>query len=104
MRRGFLRLQDGCRIPNLRRVNSLPFRRAVMGCMLAVVWALEPAAAQEITGAPVEVMIPFPPEPARAKWESILVYELHVTNFTSVAFRLDRVEILAENGAQAASL
>ena len=85
-------------------MNSLPFRRAVIACIGAVVWALEPAAAQEITGAPVEVMIPFPPEPARAKWESILVYELHVTNFTSVAFRLDRVEILAENGAQAASL
>jgi hypothetical protein len=76
-------------------VNFLSFRRAVLLGLVAVVWALEPAAAQEIAGAPVEVMIPFPPEPARGKFESILVYELHVTNFTSVAFRLDRVEILA---------
>jgi hypothetical protein len=83
-------------------VNFLSFRRAVLLGLGAVVWAIEPAAAQDSAG--VEVMIPLAPEPARGKFESILVYELHLTNFTSYSFRLDRVEILAENGAQAASL
>lgn len=83
-------------------MNFIFFRRAVLLGISAVVWALAPAAAQETAGA--EVMIPFPPEPARGKFESILVYELHITNFTSALFRLDRVEILAENGVQAASL
>jgi murein DD-endopeptidase MepM/ murein hydrolase activator NlpD len=53
-------------------------------------------------GVPVDVVVPAPPIPFRgAAGQSHLIYELHITNFSSVEQNLTRIEILSDAGSMA---
>jgi len=64
------------------------------------------AAAQQIAfPPPVEVRIPTPPTITHGGGQSVLPYELHVTNFSRQPLTLQRIEVLnADNGASLATL
>jgi murein DD-endopeptidase MepM/ murein hydrolase activator NlpD len=48
---------------------------------------------------PVEVRIPVPPTPAKANNQTILAYELHVTNFLPSEITLNQVDVFGQDGA-----
>jgi murein DD-endopeptidase len=48
---------------------------------------------------PVEMDVPIAPTPFKAEGETHLVYELHLTNFSSSELTIARVEVLAVSGA-----
>jgi len=48
---------------------------------------------------PVEMRVPLAPTPFKAEGKTHLVYELHLTNFSSAELSLTRVEVLATGGA-----
>jgi hypothetical protein len=50
-------------------------------------------------GPPVEVRIPVPPTPAKANNQTILTYELHVTNFLPSEITLNQVDVFGQDGA-----
>ncbi|MBZ5575501.1 MAG: M23 family metallopeptidase [Acidobacteriia bacterium] len=56
--------------------------------------------------APVEARIPAPPAPVRCNGETVLVYELHLTNFRPRDITLNRIEVFGQgsNGAAPVSI
>jgi hypothetical protein len=64
-------------------------------------WAQPAALAQIIPGEPpAEVRIPFAPVPARVNGQTVLAYELHITNFLPREIGLDRIEVLGDGPAR----
>src|SRR5579871_1219168 len=49
------------------------------------------------TEPPVEVRIPFAPVPATVNGQTVLAYELHITNFLSREITLNRIEVLGDD-------
>src|SRR5215471_11817167 len=49
--------------------------------------------AQAPSDAPVEVRIPFAPIPAKSNGQTILAYELHLTNLIARELKLNRIEV-----------
>jgi hypothetical protein len=56
-------------------------------------------AAVSVRPTPVEVLTPKPPTPVMADGKRVLVYELHITNFGSTPFELQRLEISSQDSA-----
>lgn len=53
-------------------------------------------------GAPIEVVVPAPPIPFRGgAGQSHLIYELHITNFSTETQDLTRIEVLGDTGSMA---
>ena len=62
-----------------------------------LMWAQPIALAQIIPGEPpAEVRIPFAPVPAKVNGQTVLAYELHITNFLPREITLNRIEVLGE--------
>lgn len=57
-----------------------------------------PAAAPRPIDLPVEMMVPLAPTPFKGDGKMHLVYELHLTNFSSQELTLTRLEIMAADG------
>jgi murein DD-endopeptidase len=72
---------------------------SAVGCGLALALGSlsSPAAAQSL-GAPIELSVSAPPVPASAAGKTHLVYELHVTNYSSRAFTVTSVDVLSVGG------
>ena len=75
---------------------------ARMGFVISfLTWAQPIGLSQIIPGeAPVEVRIPFPPVPAKVNSQTVLAYELHVTNLLSREINLNRIEVFGEGAAR----
>ena len=90
--------------------REFPGRLGVMAIAAALLGALfianTAARAQQIAfPPPVEVRIPKPPTITHGGGQSVLPYELHVTNFSRQPLTLQRIEVLnADNGASLATL
>jgi hypothetical protein len=74
--------------------------------LLAVVFATVPASAQLASFPPaLEVRVPKSPTVAHGGGQTVLPYELHVTNFMGQPVRLQRIDVLnADNGATLLSM
>lgn len=75
-------------MPMHRTIRTLVIASTIM----CVAWA-GPAAAQ--LASPVELRIPKPPTVMHTGGRSVLVYELHVTNFSPATVKLTRIDVLA---------
>jgi murein DD-endopeptidase MepM/ murein hydrolase activator NlpD len=53
---------------------------------------------------PIDVMVPWAPTAAQADGKNVLVYELHITNFSGQPVTLTHIEALGESGAELARL
>lgn len=74
-------------------------RRTRVARLLSIAWAfapsaLAPSALAAQIASPLELRVPKPPTVASIDGRALLVYELHVTNFSPVAQDIRRVEVL----------
>jgi murein DD-endopeptidase len=66
-----------------------------------LMWGQPIALTQIISGEPpAEVRIPFAPVPATVNGQTVLAYELHITNFLSREITLNRIEVLGDDPAR----
>jgi murein DD-endopeptidase len=79
-------------------IKSLMFTALLMVTLAA---GLTPVGAQARgpIDLPVDMDVPITPTPFKADGKTHLVYELHLTNFSSTELMLARVEVLAASGA-----
>jgi murein DD-endopeptidase len=72
---------------------------ARLGFVTSLLMLAQPIAlAQIIPGEPpAEVRVPFAPVPATVNGQTVLAYELHITNFLPREITLNRIEVLGDN-------
>ena len=77
----------------MRRDRNLSLFSCISICMSAV------AMFAQALGPPVEVRIPIRPTPAKGNGQTILAYELHVTNFLPSEITLNQVDVFRQDDA-----
>jgi len=78
-------------------VKALPFALALI-LVSAVTGAVSSAQTRGPIDLPVDMDVPVAPTPFNADGKKHLVYELHLTNFSSSELTIMRVEVLADSG------
>lgn len=69
-------------------------RAAIVTLLLSAAWGGAPAPVAAQIAAPLALRVPKPPTVASIDGHGVLVYELHITNFSPVAQNIRRVEVL----------
>src|SRR5215468_2165531 len=75
----------------VRRDRNLSLAICILICVSAV------GMFAQGLGPPLEVRIPVPPTPAKANNQTILAYELHVTNFLPSEITLNQVDVFGQD-------
>ncbi|MEP7381344.1 MAG: M23 family metallopeptidase [Gemmatimonadota bacterium] len=80
--------------PSSERARRASTHRLLVALLLATPWLVMPRPLDAQIASPLELRVPKPPTVATIDGQGVLVYELHITNFSPVAQNIRRIEVL----------
>ncbi len=80
--------------PSSGRARRAATHRLLAALLFATPWLVMPRPLHAQIASPLELRVPKPPTLATIDGQGVLVYELHLTNFSPVAQNIRRIEVL----------